>query len=53
MIRLEPLEDRDFEAVERWNRGKSHDFLVISETGPWGLMRMKITNYDWKAAEGC
>lgn len=24
-----------------------------SETGPWELIRMKITSYDWKAAEGC
>lgn len=24
-----------------------------SESGPWGLYRMKITSYQWKAAEGC
>ena len=28
MIHLEPLEDRDFAAVERWNEGKPRDFLV-------------------------
>lgn len=25
----------------------------ISESGPWGLNRMRITSYDWKAMEGC
>lgn len=28
MVYLEPLEDRDFETIARWNAGKPRDFLV-------------------------
>lgn len=28
MIHLEPLEDRDFETIARWNEGKPRDYLV-------------------------
>ena len=33
MIAIEPLEDRDFETVARWNEGKPADFIA-QWTGP-------------------